>query len=170
CNSQFEMQHRTRVGLNNHVLLHLQEALRRDCHRVSSDGDRTEFKLSAVAAVLGLSPVRGLGLQRNLYALNGAVLLVMDHASHTAKDGRRQRRTKDQERRRQKGRDHNVRRNPGACHNSSPFNFPALQDLKQSIRRRATAPRRNEGIAKALATLLHPEIEPRRLLKYEPTW
>jgi hypothetical protein len=46
CDCQLEMQHRTGVGLNNHVLLHLLKALRRDRDRVIPDGYRTEFKFS----------------------------------------------------------------------------------------------------------------------------
>ena len=89
CDRQLEMQHRTRVGLNNHILLRFEEALRRDGDRVSPNGHRMEFKFSVIAGVLGLCPVRGLGLQRDVCALNGAVLRIVNDASNTSEYGRR---------------------------------------------------------------------------------
>ena len=102
CDRQLEMHDRARVGLNDDILLHFQESLRRDSDRVGPDGDRTEFEFSAVAGVLGLRPVRSLSLQSNVCALNGAVLRIVDDAANGSKNrrdciGRHQQRTHEHE-------------------------------------------------------------------------
>ena len=52
-------------------------------------GTELEFKFSAGAGVLGLCPVRGLSLQRDVCALNRTVLRIVNDAANTAEDGRR---------------------------------------------------------------------------------
>ena len=80
CESQLKMQHGTRVGLNNHALLHCLKALGRDRDRVIADGYGIEVKFSPIVGVVGLCPVRVFSLQRKVCALNGAVLRIMDDA------------------------------------------------------------------------------------------
>ena len=79
---QLEMQHGVGIRLHDHVVMHFLEAFRRDRDGVISEWHGSEIKSSAVAGVLGLGPVRILGLQRNARTLNGAVLRIVDDAAN----------------------------------------------------------------------------------------
>ncbi len=86
CDHQLEMQHRVGVGLHNHILMHFLEAFRGDGDRVISERHGTEIESSAVAGILGLRPVRVLRLQRDVRALNGTVLRIMNYAANGAEN------------------------------------------------------------------------------------
>ena len=51
CNNQAEMKYWAGVGLNNHILLHLLEALRRHGDGVIADGNGGKLKFPVVVGI-----------------------------------------------------------------------------------------------------------------------